>query len=70
MNNPLQQPSKSDVPVFNNFRELDEDQVPKLTMRTKSKLCELNPIPTTLLKSISPDTLPAITKIMNLSLQS
>ena len=67
---PLYQPSKSDVPGFNNFRELYEDQVQKLIIRTKSKLCELDPIPTTLLKSILPDILPAITRIINLSLQS
>ena len=49
---PLYQPFKSYVPGFNNFRELDEVQ--KLIIRTKPKSCELDPIPTTLLKSILP----------------
>ena len=65
----LYQPSKSDIPEFNNFRKL-EDQVRKLVMSTKSKSCELDPTPTTLLKNIIPSILPAITKIINLSLQS
>ena len=35
-----------------------------------SKSCELDPIPTTLLKKILPNLLPTITNIINLSLQS
>ena len=60
----------SDVPEFNNFRELNEDQVLKLIMKTKSKSCEMDPILTTLLKRILPSILPTITNIVNLSLQS
>ena len=51
---PLYQPSMSDTPEFNNFRKLEEDQVRKLVMSTKSKSCELDPIPTTLLKTSYP----------------
>ena len=51
---PLCQPSKSDTPKFNNFRKLEEDLVRKLVMSTKSKSCELDPIPTTLLKTSYP----------------
>ena len=47
---PLYQPSKSDIPKFSNFRKLQEDQEKKLVRGTKSKSCELDPIPTTLLK--------------------
>ena len=47
---PWYQPSKSDIPEFINFRKLEEDQVRKLVMSTKSKSCELDPILTTLLK--------------------
>ena len=47
---PLYQPSKSVIPNFSNFRKLEEDQVKKLVMSTKSKSCELDPILTTLLK--------------------
>ena len=47
---PLHQPSNSDIPKFNNFRKLEEDQVRKLVKSTKSKSCELDPMPTILLK--------------------
>ena len=67
---PLYQPSKSVIPKFSNFRKLEEDQVRKLVMNTKSKSCELDPILTTLLKKILPNLLPTITNIINLSLQS
>ena len=48
---PLYQPSKSVIPKFSNFRKLEEDQVKKLVMNTKSKSCELDPMLTTLLKT-------------------
>ena len=41
-----------------------------MIISTKSKSCELDPIPMTLLKGVLPGVLPAITKIINLSLQS
>ena len=67
---PLYQPSKSDTPEFNYFRKLDEDQLQRLVLRTKSKSCELDLIPTTLLKKKNlPTILQEITKIINLSLQ-
>ena len=40
----------------------------KLVMSTKSKSCELDPIPTTLLIKILPNLLPTITNVINLSL--
>ena len=67
---PLYQSSMSNIPEFNHFCKLDEEQVLKLIMKTKSKSCELDPIPTTLLKSILPSILPIITCIINNSLQS
>ena len=67
---PLYQPSMSNVPEFNHFIKLDEEQVLKLILKTKSKLCELDLIPTTLLKSILPSILPIITSIVNSSPQS
>ena len=66
----LYQPSKSNIPKFNNFRKLEGDQVRKLVMSTKSKSCELDPILTTLVKKTIPCLLPTITKIINLPLQS
>ena len=67
---PLYQSSKNDPPEFSNFKEVSKDQVQRLVMRTKSKSCELDLIPTTLLKNILSSILPAITKIINLSLLS
>ena len=58
------------VPEFNQFSKLDEEQVIKLRMNTKSKTWELDPIPTTLLKIIIPIVLSIITSIINQSLQS
>ena len=67
---PLYQPSKNDIPEFNNFKDVSKDQVQRLVMRTKSKSCELDQIATTLLMNILPSILPAVTKIINLSLLS
>ena len=67
---PLYQPSMTNAPEFNQFNKLDEEQVMKLIMNTKSKSCELDPIPTTLLKSILPSILSIITNFINQSLQS
>ena len=53
---PLYQPSKNDIPEFNNFKEVSEDQVQRLVMKTKSKSWELDLIPTTLLKNILPSS--------------
>ena len=63
---PLFQPSKSIKPKFINFRKLEEDQVKKLVMSTKSKSCELDPILTTLLREILPNLLPTITNVIHL----
>ena len=59
---PTYQPSDLHVPKFNSFNEICKDQVQKMIISTKSKSCELDPIPVTLLKSILPRVLPAITK--------
>ena len=66
---PLYHPSAVNVPEFNQFSKLDEEQVRKLIMNTKSK-CQLDPIPTTLLKGILPSILTIITNIKNQPLQS
>ncbi len=51
-----------------NFNLLTEENVRKLLMKSSNKHCELDPIPTTLLKLCIEDLLPLITKIINLSL--
>ena len=61
--------SIANAPEFNQFNKLDEEPVMKLIINTKSKSCELDPIPTTLLKNILPSILPIITNIINQSIQ-
>ncbi len=51
------------------FRELTEDDVKVLLKKSSNKHCELDPIPTNLLKLCIDDLLPLITKIINLSLK-
>ena len=65
---PLNQPLKPLIAKFNNFKNLDEDQVRRLVMSTKSKSSILDPIPTASLKKILPCPLPTITKVINISL--
>ncbi len=51
------------------FRSLSQDDVKKLISNSASKHCELDPLPTWLLKECMVDLLPLITQIINLSLQ-
>ncbi len=55
--------------VITEFRILSEDEVRKLVTSSANKHCELDPIPTWLLKECIDDVLPIITQIINLSLQ-
>ena len=55
--------------VMEEFRILSEDEVRELIKESPSKHSELDPIPTHLLKDCKEEVLPAITKIINLSLQ-
>jgi hypothetical protein len=56
-------------PELSDFKLATEDEVRKLIMSTKSTTCDQDPIPTTLLKSCIDSLVPAITKIVNLSLE-
>ena len=55
---------------FTKFRQLTEDEVRKLIMSSKSTTCEMDPIPTSLLKEHISILLPLIIKMVNLSLQT
>ena len=48
---------------------LMEDKVTKVIMSMASKSCEINPVPTNLLKEILPQVIKPITKIINTSLE-
>ena len=62
------QTQESDIPKIGSFSPMPESQVKKIIMEMQSKSCELDPIPTTLLKEVLHIVLPTITKIANLSL--
>jgi len=52
------------------FQALTENQVQKLVMQSPSKSCQLDPLPTWLLKGCLVELLPIITSIVNSSMQS
>ncbi len=57
-------------PRLDTFVHLTEDNVRKIIMKTKSKSCELDPLPTALLKLCITELCPIITRIVNASLDS
>ncbi len=61
-----EQPSNT----FSAFKPLSESEVKKLVMDSKSTTCDLDPLPTPLLKDCIEVILPVLTKMVNLSLQS
>ena len=56
--------------VFSKFSTVSEDEVRKLIVKSPTKSCNLDSIPTWLLKDCLDTLLPVITKIVNLSLSS
>ena len=52
------QTQESDIPKIRSFSPMMESQVKKIIMEMQSKLCELDPIPTTLLKEVLHIVLP------------
>ncbi len=66
------QPSDCTQPdtTFSTFKPLSQDDVRKLVMKSKSTTCDLDPLPTSLLKDCLDVILPVLTKMVNLSLQT
>ena len=56
------------VPLLRKFAPLTEKQTALIIKQMKSKTCELDDIPTNILKKILPIVCPLITKIVNMSL--
>ena len=56
------------VPELCKFAPMTEEQVELIVKSMKTKSCELDPIPTHLLKQLLPTVLPYITRVVNLSL--
>ena len=61
-------PKAYDTPVLRRFATLTKDQLYKVIMDMATKSCELDAITTKLLKQVLHSCIPAITKIINLSL--
>ncbi len=59
----------SSIPSFLNSNDSLRMKLRKLLLKSPNKYCELDPIPTNLLKECIDEILPLITKIINLSLQ-
>ena len=58
----------SGCPVFRKFSTISESEVLRLIREMKVKSCELDAIPTKHLMSLIPEVIPAITRVVNLSL--
>ena len=61
-------PPLQDSPIMAKFSLLTESQVKSVIMSMKTKSCELDPMPTHLLKSEIDIFLPSLTRLVNLSL--
>ena len=61
-------PAPSDVPKFDLFKSVSEDEVQKVTTKSPTKSCLLDPWPTFLVKECLDILLPSITKHVNCSL--
>ena len=57
-------------PSFTQFKELLVHDIIKFINQSPSKSCELDPIPTTILKEVLPSTAPLFTSIVNESMQA
>ncbi len=58
------------IPLLTEFQEASEEEVKKLIKESAPKSCQLDPVPTWLLKECLSSLLPVITRIVNLSLSS
>ena len=58
------------VPGFSSFSPLSPDEVLKLIKSNRATSCPLDPIPSSLLQTISPDLAPFLTTLINSSLSS
>ena len=63
-------PEATDIPTLQKFAPLTAEQVTNLISSMQTKSCELDPIPTHILKLVLPTLIPLITHIVNASLTS
>ena len=62
-------PTTKDIQILWKFVPMSEKEVKEIIMSMKSKCCELDALPASLLKRMIDVCLPSITKIVNLSLE-
>jgi hypothetical protein len=55
--------------TFSTFTPMSEDDIRKIVRQSPTKSCQLDPVPTWLLKQLMESIIPTITKMVNLSLQ-
>ena len=67
---PNYKPTPTNTPPLNTFSTLPESQLYKIIMEMPSTTCELDIIPTKFLKKVLMHCIPALTKVVNLSLSS
>ena len=61
---------KLEIPPLAKFDEMNVDEVTQIIHLMATKSCELDPIPTMVLKRFLKDVAPIITRIVNISLQT
>ena len=65
-----QAPTTRNVPQLQQLSDVTCEEVLKFIQETNNKCCHLDPIPTTLLKSIVDCILPSLTRMVNASIRS
>ena len=67
---PKYKPPHHEVPHFNGFHCVSDAEIQQVIMSMSTTSCELDSMPTQLLKKVLPVVLPTITKIVNSSLET
>ncbi len=55
--------------IYSALKPLRDDEVKSIMLKSPNRYCELDPIPTTLLRECIDEILPTLTKFINQSLQ-
>ena len=61
-------PWHKEMPSLSQFDPMTSEEVTRIISSMATKSCELDAIPTSVLKQITPSVVPTITKIINISL--
>ena len=67
-NYPIYKPVHQDIKLLRKFQSLTEQEVSKIIGKMASKSCEIDPIPTKILKRILPSVIGLVTSIVNNSI--